>query len=224
MPNNFLRYCWSYIWGIILEKRQSALNGELEVWYMYGKNVLFSANANYSYGTLHQIFQHTFHSVDLKNKNFKKALILGFGVGSVATILLEEYGFTCKIEAVEYDEEIIELGKRYFDTNRFDVNVQLFITDAYEFVQSTTHQYDLIIVDLFCDTVVPSVFHSQAFIDSLKNICDSQGLVFFNIMIETEEKNQQWDLLSQSFEKLGGRQTFYQYQHSNKVLIWENKV
>jgi hypothetical protein len=50
----------SYISGSIIEKRTSAVSGQLEVWYQFGTHVLHSPEANYSYDTLHTVFQKAF--------------------------------------------------------------------------------------------------------------------------------------------------------------------
>ncbi|MCU0399207.1 MAG: hypothetical protein MUC73_14035, partial [Cyclobacteriaceae bacterium] len=50
----------SYVSGTLVEKRSSAISGELEVWFQNGRYVLHSPDANYSYDTLHRVFQKAF--------------------------------------------------------------------------------------------------------------------------------------------------------------------
>ena len=51
----------------------------------------------------------------MKQYNFKKVLLLGMGAGSIIKLLQEKYDINCSITAIEKDEVVIELAKKYFD-------------------------------------------------------------------------------------------------------------
>lgn len=74
--------------------------------------------ANYSFGMLHEMFINTFKKIKLQHRNIKEALLLGFGAGSFASILTDDYRMNCHITAVEKDRLVIEIGRKYFDTGR----------------------------------------------------------------------------------------------------------
>ena len=80
----------STFWGIRIKKVISPVNGILEVWYISGKYQLDSDNSNYSFGSLHRLFQQVFLKVGLKERNPENLLLLGFGAGSVVSIIRDE--------------------------------------------------------------------------------------------------------------------------------------
>src|SRR5262245_54275891 len=75
-----------------IEERKSAVSGRLEVHHVNGKYLLDTASVNYSFGGLHEVFQSAFAQFNIGRRKANNALILGFGAGSVASILQNEYG------------------------------------------------------------------------------------------------------------------------------------
>ena len=83
--------------GQILEESTSEVNPLLEVLSVGDKIMLNGANTNYSYGGLHRVFQKVLKKVNIRERKISEVLILGFGTGSVASILKEELGINCRI-------------------------------------------------------------------------------------------------------------------------------
>ncbi|NJO00980.1 MAG: hypothetical protein HC880_04145 [Bacteroidia bacterium] len=108
---NFFLRLWSYINGVRIDSQNSALNGRLEVWCKYGHLVLESENATYSYGALGDIFEVGFQKISLSSRDIRTGLLLGFGVGSVASILTTSLPAPIRIDAVEHDPVIVSLGE-----------------------------------------------------------------------------------------------------------------
>ncbi|MFH0894245.1 MAG: hypothetical protein V2A54_07405, partial [Bacteroidota bacterium] len=109
----------SYASGTVVEMSDSTVTPGLHVYCLRGKLQMNSVNANYSEGPLRTAFEVEFRKLDLPGRNIKNTLILGFGAGSVASLLQEKFNIDCAITGVELDPEVIRLGEKYFKTKRF---------------------------------------------------------------------------------------------------------
>ena len=56
----------------------------------------------------------------------------------------------CRMTAIEYDPVILEIGQKYFNTQRFS-HLDIHLTDAYDFVLNNDETYDLIAFDVYID-------------------------------------------------------------------------
>ena len=198
-----LKYISSYLLPVTIERVHGELTPYLEVNLVEGKYMLDSSNVNYSFGGLHKVFKKTFTHFNLGNLEFENVLILGFGAGSVASILTEEYGMKCDITGIEKDEVVINLAKKYFNIARFK-NLNLVSENAYTYVQRIENKYDLIIVDLFVDEVVPEIFHEEKFLHHLNRILSHDGVLFYNFMTSSKTLKSEFDILSPRFETIFG--------------------
>jgi 2-polyprenyl-3-methyl-5-hydroxy-6-metoxy-1,4-benzoquinol methylase len=211
-------YIASYLWGTILETRSSKYNPTLEVWLINGKKILNAARANYSYGSLHKVFQKTFRSIKLKNKKPQSILVLGFGAGSIASIVYDELKLNCKITGIEIDATIIELAKRHFDINRFE-NLNVHCEAAEEFVQHCTDKYDVICVDIFNDMTVPASIETESFLMSLKNCLNPKGTLVFNKIVDSKNKQKTFLDLKEKISKVFGNLDVIRLNGTNRVLL-----
>ena len=161
----------------------------LEVNKRYGHYVLDSEHVNYSFGTLHKAFQEAFQLSKRDISSFQKALLLGFGAGSVAHILQKELGFEGIITGVEIDPKVIELGGEFFGLNRAK-NLRIEICDAFDFVFKEQQKYDLIVVDLFIDHLIPEKFDQIDFMAQLDRLLENEGMLLYNRMNQSfKDKN-----------------------------------
>ncbi len=171
-----------------LEKRKTLYN-KLEVNQRDGHLVLDSLHVNYSFGNLHRVFQYAFQIEKLDVSQLKEVLILGFGAGSVAHILQKELGCEANITGVEIDEEVIDLAHQYFDLQKI-VHLDIKLADAFEFVKTAKPVYDLIVVDLFVDQLIPEKFDAPEFMEQLYRILVPDGTLFFNRMTYSHRDKQ----------------------------------
>ncbi len=197
----------------------SDLNNILEVWYSNGKLVLHSANANYSFGSLHFIFQDAFKISNFKNNPPSNLLLLGFGAGSIVKIIREEFNLNFPITAIEYDKIIIEIGKQYFNTSAYK-NLKIINEDAYQFTFTQVEPYSCIVIDLFNDTEVPEQFVDILFLNRINKILLPGGILFFNIMVSTPVQIKKMNTLLQIFKTFSGSLEIVEPIGTNKVLIW----
>ena len=191
--NNFQKY-WSYISRIVVEQTSTPYNKKLIVAIQNGKYVLNANNANYSFASLHRVFQQALKKIDLKQK--QNILVLGCGSGSIPSIIFKEQGLIPIIDAVEIDEKVIELGNKYFQLNQFE-KLNVIIEDALNYVKTCDKQYDLICVDVFDGINVPKQFLTQHFFEQLKRLLTNNGEMLINYVAynyDTKQKVKEIEL------------------------------
>ena len=212
---NFFYWLYSYILGYPISTYESKLNGTLEVWRINGRRVLNSKNANYAFDSLHRIFQKSFRNSKIQHQNIDKALILGFGVGSIATILQDEMNLNCEITGIEYDPVINEIGTKYFKTERFK-NTKIIQTDALEFVENCRDKFQLIAIDLFNDLEVPKKFMGENFLTKVLHLLESGGELFFNCIAYNKVSTVRLQNFISTLEKMNinyDLQIYYEYNY-----------
>ena len=184
-----IKKIFSYLIPIKIYETKSSLSKSIEVTWANGELVLDSENANYSYGSLQRILR-----LGLKNIGFEKIvpmkhiLVLGVAGGSVIKTLVDEIKYKGKITGVEIDPEIIKIANTYFKLDEIE-NLEIVIDDAFEFVLKTKIKYDLIIIDIFQDTIMPNFLFETFFINRVCSLLKSHGFILFNTMLLNESQN-----------------------------------
>ena len=181
---------WKRIFGWILplpqEKVRSLNGGELQVLAWQGKFVLDTGKVNYSFGSLHEVMKGSMKEIVAWGVQTERVLMLGYGGGSAAEIIHQDYNRDAEIIGVEWDEAVIDLAKRYFYTQ----GVRLLHEDAVEYVFKAAKQswdYDLVICDLFTESEVASAVLSGEFLSCLSKLVGNSGGVIINTMLKKEK-------------------------------------
>ncbi|MBI1227327.1 MAG: hypothetical protein GC192_18995 [Bacteroidetes bacterium] len=174
----------SYLVDIQLDKTSTAFNPVLELSLRKGRFYLTTENAVYSYGDLYDNFSKTFQQLDFSKNAFSNMLVLGFGLGSVPYMLEHKFGKKIHCTGIEIDPTIVEWTKRFvLPTLREDI--ELWNVDALVFLEKTTARFDLIVVDLFLDELVPTQFERIEFLEKLKEHLAPNGLILYNRLSDT---------------------------------------
>lgn len=177
----------SYFIPVNLLRKDSEVSQRLEVTLNYGKLVLDSKNTNYSYGSLQRILRRGLHYIGFERiRGFNHVLVLGVAGGSVIKTLSDDIGYKGKITGVEIDPKVIELANTYFGLAEIP-NCTIVIDDAFDFVLKTKEQYDLIIIDIFKDTVMPNFLFEEFFINRVNFLLNVNGFILFNTMTLTQK-------------------------------------
>ena len=200
----------SYISPYVIEQKHGEITSSLEVALENGKLVLNTALVNYSYGSLHEIFYKTFKKINISTKEIKNVLILGFGGGSIASILKDNFHKECTITGIEADKEVIELAKKYFSIDRFK-NLTIFNTDAYDFVLKSTETYDLIALDIFVEDETPEKFSDNQFLSGLNSLLSPDGIICYNRMLPVSKSDKRTEDLINSFNTQIGKNSILKY-------------
>lgn len=178
-----LKKIMSWVWPQKVQIREGKISPVLEVTYENGRKVLNAAHVNYSFGALHEVFQIAFEKAGIAKRNPKQVLILGYGGGSIASILVDELKLSPEMTGVEADEEVIRIARREFDADLVP-KLRLVHARAEEFVKTCEAQFDLIAVDVFVEQHVPEACLSLEFLNALNRILLPGGTIVFNRMPE----------------------------------------
>lgn len=192
-----LKKLLSYFIPLNIYKKISAINKTLEVTWNNGQLVLDSKSTNYSYGSLQRILRKGLLYIGFERiKKFENVLVLGVAGGSVIKTLANEIGFKGRITGVELDADVITIANEYFKLNEVP-NLNLVNDDAFEFVLKTKEKYDLIIIDIFQDTVMPNFLFEDFFINRINFLLKVNGFILFNTMT-LNKKDKERNLLYRS--------------------------
>jgi spermidine synthase len=211
----------SYLYPITVELTSSSLNPVLEVFYQDGQYQLNSANANYSYGGLFELFKLIFKEVFIDWPKIDNVLILGFGSGCVVP-LIQKYRADCNIVGVEIDEKVIELGKKYFNVDKL-VNTVVVCDSAISYVNSTQQKFDLVIIDVYIDTNVPAELESLEFLKSLNEKLNCNGIVIFNKLLYNKEVKNQIPSIESVYREVFDEVNLYRIMHTGQIFVTKNK-
>jgi spermidine synthase len=222
----FLQKAFSYFFPLLIEQRKDGISSYLEVWLVDGGYQLNTKKANYSFGSLHVVFATVFKKHQIQKKPIKDVLILGFGVGSVASILQDEYKINCQITGIDLDPVVMELGQKYFNTARFK-NSEIILSDALKFIERNQKKFDFIVVDLFIDLTVPENFSKLNFIEHLGKSVSKDGILFFNIVPQTQKSLETALLLEMNLKKIFrsvSTEKLTIYNTGNWVFVCQNAL
>ena len=212
-----LKYYLSYLYPLSVEITESKCNPFLEIVMFDGKYSLNSRNTNYSFGTLYTLFSKIFRMLDPDWSKIHEALILGFGTGSIAE-LIGKYNPGCIIDGVEIDEKVIELGRKYFNTTSLrNVNIHCMPADIY--MNDCQRKYDLIIIDVFIDMIVPPELETEDFLVRVRNCMKPDGIVIFNKVTYTKAISDQIPSLGKLYKKIFGNLEIVTLMRSGKIFI-----
>jgi predicted membrane-bound spermidine synthase len=103
-----------------------------------------------------------------------KGLILGLGGGVLANIFMSH---NYKVTAVEFDERIVEMAKRFFYLND---SVKTVCADARYFINNSKEKYNLIVFDVFKAEEQPSHVITKESLIKLKTMLDTNAVILIN--------------------------------------------
>ena len=205
----------SYIWPTT-RRFSSEINGILEVTYVNGKKVLDTENANYSYGSLQKILEIGLTKVDLKS--VENLLLLGMGGGSIIQSLRETFEYKKNIVAVEIDPQVIKLARDEFGISASE-KLQIIQKDAYEFVKTSQEKFELIIIDLFIDLNVPTIFYEKEFCKNVSSLLLKNGFIIFNVGVNLKKNSNSVDNIISNFGKGFEFKILSKVNRTNTLLI-----
>lgn len=170
----------SYFFEIILQKLDSKQSGNLVISLDKGQLKLSTDKVIYSFGKRYTSFKYAFEKINIQDLQIKNVLILGAGLGSIIE-LLENQNYIEQIDAIDNDVIIVEAAQHYLKTDyHFKINWK--IDDAYEFVNTTQKQYDLILFDVFVHDTTPKAFLTKGFLLMILQRLRPNGIFIFSKM------------------------------------------
>lgn len=223
MKKNKWHIIQSYFRDVHLESTSSPYNRELHVLLSNGRYQLCTGNAVYSYEDKYVNFKTCFDWIDWSKQNIDTVLILGLGLASVPQMLEQNFGQDFTYHAVEIDEKIVDMANRYV-LDDLKSPMQVFCTNALNFVKWSQTKYDMIVMDVFDNDKVPVLFESEEFLEDCKALLSDNGFLLFNRLNVSE-----WDpedtaqYLSEVFLKIFPEGASYEIE-GNFILVSSKKV
>lgn len=103
-----------------------------------------------------------------------KALVLGLGGGVLPNMF---YKHQYKVSAVEFDQRIIDVAKRYFYLKD---SVKTYCDDARHFINTSKEKFQLIFLDIFKAEDQPSHVITKESLVKLKSMLNPNGIIIIN--------------------------------------------
>lgn len=210
---------FSYLFPISVHKQKSLVSKSINVVLFEGRLILDTPNTNYSYGSLQRILRFGLQKIGFANvQQMRHILVLGLAGGSVVKTLINEIGYNGKITAVDIDSEIVEIAKKYFNLDEIN-NLNIVVDDAQNFVQKTKSVYDLIIIDVFQDDVMPEFLFLPEFIEKALSLLTSNGKILFNTMKINKLQEQRNAFFVKHCQKTHRVEIFPNVEGNNELII-----
>lgn len=108
----------------------------------------------------------------------KRTAIIGLAAGTAARQMTAVYG-PIPIDGYELDPKIIEVGKKYFDENLPNLNIQ--IGDGRWNLEQSRYQYDIIAVDAYRPPYIPPHMTTQEFYQICYDHLSDAGVLTINV-------------------------------------------
>lgn len=177
----------SYLTPIELERASSEINPSLVAGLSRGRVQLLSNNAIYSWDDLYTNFTRAFQLFDFQRFKPDEVLILGLGLGSVPFMLEKKFGLRPHFTCIELDEVVANWALKY-TFSRMASSVEVITTDAAIFIEICEEKYDLIVVDLFVDDLVPTEFEQAWFLDECERLLAPGGYLLYNRLYQKDRE------------------------------------
>ncbi len=103
--------------------------------------------------------------------------IIGLAGGTIAHQFTQVYG-PVRIDGVEIDPSIVQVGRKYFNMN--EPNLHVYTQDGRTFLETTHAQYDVIAIDAFEQPYIPFQLTTKEFFSIVRTHLSSTGVVALN--------------------------------------------
>jgi spermidine synthase len=107
----------------------------------------------------------------------RRVAILGNAAGTTSRAY-EEFFPQTRVDGVEIDAELSEIGREYFDMN--NPRLELFHEDARPFLRRIEHEYDVISVDAYRQPYIPFYLATREFFELCRDRLAPGGVLIVN--------------------------------------------
>ncbi len=119
-----------------------------------------------------------FFNANQRVDDVRSLSLIGLAGGTTARQFTQVYGTDIRIDGVEIDPQIVEVGRKYFDMNQSNLNV--IVEDGRYFLKTTTQRYDVIGVDAYRQPYIPFQLTTQEFFQESYDHLNEQGVMVLN--------------------------------------------
>ncbi len=176
------QYFISRFWPVLLFKGTDLYKKSIALHLVNGRLRLQGEEAIYSYDDFYFAFQKIFPLVQMPTGDGLKALILGYGMGSIPFILEKKLDRSYVYTGIELDPVVVSLAQKYANP-RLKSPVNLMSIDAQKFLHSNSQKFNLVCVDIFVGGFVPAFAKNRVFLKQLaESLNPKNSLLLFNYM------------------------------------------
>lgn len=202
----------SWFYPVRIKRLSSPIHPILEIFFFRNEFQLATEDAVYSDGSRYRPLLEAFNKVEQSLDNHANMLVLGAGLGSAISILKKK-GYCMAMTLVDNDEEIIKLNKewRWKDSTK----ATFFHEDARFFIENTHHQFNILVVDVFKDRVVPEFVTEKDFLKACHEKTVSGGKIILNYILNNEIE---WKKMHSNFVALFPKHEIISFG-INRVMI-----
>jgi len=212
---SFLQHLLSYLFPVKLLSAEGKTTPRIHLYRFHGRWQLGAATALYSDGAAYRPLLAAFRYLqgDLKQK--KDMLVLGAGLGSAVSVLHKLQIPIKNTTLVDIDPQIIEWGKQILEKET-GYACQWICSDVQDFITEQQNPYELIVLDVFQDRVVPQFVTGTDFLKKCRDLLkDTSSVLVLNYIINNEKN---WA------ESLSNIQSLFKLEHTieigiNRILI-----
>lgn len=167
---------------------------QIEVNINNGKVHIDGSDVNYSFGSLHYVFRKAIKKFKKKILFSPEVLVLGFGAGSIAQILLKELNYSGHIIGVDAEPMMFQLAKKYGGIDSWS-QINIVIDKAENYIFNNEKRHECILIDVFIEDRIPEALLTSSFVDQLKCRVQKLNIVLWNCLQKTEDYSTLSDLL-----------------------------
>ena len=109
---------------------------------------------------------------------FHDVLIIGLAGGTIGRQMLEAFP-QVRIDGVEIDGKVVEIGEKYFDNA--DPRIHPIVMDGRIYLQATDKKYDLIMMDAYRQPYIPFHLVTHEFFQQVDAHLTEDGVVAINV-------------------------------------------
>lgn len=111
-------------------------------------------------------------------QDVRSLCLIGLAGGTTARQFTQVYGSSVRIDGVEIDPQIVEVGREYFAMTQPNLNV--IVEDGRYFLKTTASKYDVIGVDAYRQPYIPFQLTTQEFFQESFDHLNENGVMVLN--------------------------------------------
>lgn len=162
---------------------QSPKNGSISLSYMFGRPVV-SVDLFFQAGPyITAMWKKVLRFVP-RTASIKRVLILGYGAGGANRLICRRFP-RAKITAIEWDPEMVELGKELRLHRKEDLE-DLRVGDAADVVHDLKGPFDLVLFDLYRGKEPSPLVEDPVFLARLQSLMSRDGYFLVNVFRKHE--------------------------------------
>ena len=179
----------SYITDVPIDEGFDSEGNKLQLLLRRGQLLLASPNMIYSYGDRYQVLREAYSHFEVYSSPPENVLLLGAGIASGLQLLYSK-GIYSNAVLVERESLICRWLHSYVISRLEKSNVKVLCEDVRKVLDSLNDDFDLIVVDIFVDNLVPAFVGQRSFIEKMLELLSSNGLALINITREPAENRE----------------------------------